>query len=54
MKTVGVACVKNEADIVEAFVRHNLFYLDALLILNHAAPTPRALSCRPSCRKACP
>ncbi|HWT15174.1 MAG TPA: glycosyltransferase family 2 protein [Patescibacteria group bacterium] len=35
MKLVGVAMVKNEADIIEAFVRHNLGLLDRLLIIDH-------------------
>lgn len=35
MKLVGVAMVRNEADIFEACVRHNLRYLDALLVLDH-------------------
>ena len=32
---VGIACVGNEADIVEAFVRENLRLFDRLLILEH-------------------
>jgi hypothetical protein len=32
---VGITCVGNEADIVEAFVRHNAELLDHLLILEH-------------------
>ena len=35
IKIVGIACVGNEADMVEAFVRHNLAYFDRLLILEH-------------------
>lgn len=35
MTLVGVVMVKNEADIVEAFVRHNLELLDRLLIVDH-------------------
>jgi len=35
MNLVGVAMVKNEADIIEAFVRHNLELLDHLLIVDH-------------------
>jgi glycosyltransferase involved in cell wall biosynthesis len=37
MTLVGVACVKNEEDIIEPFVRHNLFYLDKLILLNHGS-----------------
>lgn len=35
MKLVGVAMIRNEADIVEAFVRHNLRYLDHLVLVDH-------------------
>jgi hypothetical protein len=35
MKLVGVAMVRNEADIVEAFVRNNLELLDALYVIDH-------------------
>jgi len=31
----GVSMVRNEADIVEAFVRHNLALLDGLVVLDH-------------------
>ena len=46
MKIVGVAMVRNEADIVEAFVRHNLTLLDGLVIVDHgsADETPRILA----------
>jgi glycosyltransferase involved in cell wall biosynthesis len=37
MKIIGVACVKNESDIIEAFVRHNLSYVDELIILDHGS-----------------
>jgi len=42
----GVACVKNEEDIVEAFVRHNAALLDWLLILDHGSTdrTPEILN----------
>lgn len=33
----GIACVRNEEDIIEAFVRHNLALLDRLLILDHGS-----------------
>lgn len=32
---VGIAMVKNESDIIEAFVRHNMHYLDAMIILEN-------------------
>jgi hypothetical protein len=35
LRLVGISCVGNEADVVEAFVRHNLAFLDHLLILEH-------------------
>lgn len=34
---IGVACVKNESDIIEAFVRHNLYFLDRLIVLDHGS-----------------
>lgn len=37
MRLVGVACVRNEADIIEAFVRTNLVMLDALYVMVHRA-----------------
>ncbi|HVF33810.1 MAG TPA: glycosyltransferase family 2 protein [Candidatus Saccharimonadia bacterium] len=37
MKLVGVAMVRNEADIVEAFVRHNLRVLDHLVVIDHGS-----------------
>lgn len=46
MKLVGVAIVKNEADIVEAFVRHTLHHLDRLVVIDHQSDdaTPRILA----------
>ena len=35
MKLVAISCVKNEADIVEAFVRHTLTVADVLVILDN-------------------
>ena len=35
MKLWGVAMVRNEQDIVEAFVRHNLTVLDGLFVVDH-------------------
>jgi hypothetical protein len=34
MKLVGITCIKNEADIIEPFLRHNLRYLDAMLVMD--------------------
>src|SRR4051812_191935 len=31
----GVAMVRNEEDIIEAFVRHNLAFLDGMTLLDH-------------------
>jgi hypothetical protein len=35
VRLIGAAQVRNEADIVEAFVRHNLSRLDGLLVIDH-------------------
>ena len=37
MRLLGAAHVRNEADIVEAFVRHNLVLLDGIAIVDHAS-----------------
>jgi hypothetical protein len=37
MKVVVIARVKNERDIIEAFVRHHLFHVDQLLVLDDAS-----------------
>src|SRR5437868_11191030 len=37
MRLVGVAMVRNEADIVEAFVRHNMTVVDALTVVDHGS-----------------
>lgn len=37
MKLWGVAMIRNEADIVEAFVRHNLTILDGLVVVDHGS-----------------
>jgi hypothetical protein len=37
MRFAGVAMVRNEADIVEAFVRHNLAHLDRLAVIDHGS-----------------
>jgi SAM-dependent methyltransferase len=34
-EALGIAMVKNEADIIEAFVRHNLGFMDALVIADN-------------------
>jgi hypothetical protein len=36
-KLIGAAMVRNEADIIEAFVRHNLTVLDGLAIVDHGS-----------------
>jgi SAM-dependent methyltransferase len=35
IEALGIAMVKNEADIIEAFVRHNLAFMDALVIVDN-------------------
>ncbi|MEP7276430.1 MAG: glycosyltransferase family 2 protein [Betaproteobacteria bacterium] len=37
MRAVGVSMVRNEADVIEAFVRHNLRVLDALHVVDHGS-----------------
>lgn len=37
MKLVGVSMVRNESDVVEAFVRHNLTVLDGLVVVDHGS-----------------
>ncbi|MEO8675828.1 MAG: glycosyltransferase family 2 protein [Casimicrobiaceae bacterium] len=37
MRLWGVAMVRNEADVIEAFVRHNLGILDGLAIVDHGS-----------------
>jgi glycosyltransferase involved in cell wall biosynthesis len=37
MRFFGVACVKNEANLIEAFVRHNLVYWERLMLLDHGS-----------------
>lgn len=34
-EALGIAMVKNEADVIEAFVRHNLSFMDALVIVDN-------------------
>jgi len=42
--TVGIGIIKNEEDILEAFVRHNLYYLDFLLLAdNDSSDNSRAI-----------
>ena len=45
MRLFGVAMVRNEADVIEAFVRHNLTVLDGLAIVDHGSndETPEIL-----------
>jgi len=46
MRLFGVSVVRNEADVIEPFVRHNLSLLDELTIVDHASidATPGILS----------
>lgn len=37
MRLIGITMLRNEADIVEAFVRHNLSILDGLVAVEHAS-----------------
>ena len=37
MRLWGVSMVRNEEDIVEAFVRHNLSVLDGLIVVDHGS-----------------
>ena len=47
MRLFGVSVVRNEADVIEAFVRHNLTFLDSLTVVDHASAdaTPAILAC---------
>ncbi|OBH97900.1 glycosyltransferase family 2 protein [Mycobacterium sp. E2733] len=35
IEALGIAMVKNEADVIEAFVRHNLNFMDAMVIIDN-------------------
>lgn len=35
IEALGIAMVKNEADVIEAFVRHNLSFMDALAVVDN-------------------
>lgn len=35
MRIIGISCVRDEDDIIESFVRHNLVYLDKLYIIDN-------------------
>lgn len=37
MRLIGLSMVKNESDIIEAFIRHNLDFLDALYIIENGS-----------------
>lgn len=37
MKTIGFTMVKNEEDIIEQFVRHNLHHLDKIYVFDHGS-----------------
>jgi hypothetical protein len=46
MKLFGMAMARNECDVIEAFVRHNLTVLDGLLVVDHGSmdATPKILA----------
>jgi hypothetical protein len=52
MRLIGITMLRNEADIVEAFVRHNLSVLDALVLIDHASATERSRSWKRFARRA--
>ena len=54
MKLWGVAMVRNEEDIVEAFVRHNLAILDGLLVVDHLSSDRTAAILRALCDERLP
>jgi SAM-dependent methyltransferase len=37
VRIIGISLIKNEEDIIEAFIRHNLSYLDALIVLDNSS-----------------
>jgi hypothetical protein len=37
MKIIGIAMVRNEDDVLESFIRHNLNFLDHLSVISHAS-----------------
>lgn len=43
---VGISVVKNEADVIEAMIRHNLGFLDHILVIDNGStdPTPAILT----------
>ncbi len=45
-KIIAIACARNEADIIEAFVRHTLTFVDSMVIVNHGSidSTPEILA----------
>ena len=43
MRLIGTCIAKNEADIIECFVRHNLEHLDAMVVIDHRS-TDQTLS----------
>ena len=45
MRSVAITCARNEADIIEAFVRHTLAFCDTAIVLDHgsADATPEIL-----------
>lgn len=50
MRIIGVSVIKNESDILETFVRHNLGYLDAMVVLeNRSSDKSRQILARLAC-----
>src|SRR5580658_60259 len=45
MRCVAITCARNEADIIEAFVRHTLAYCGTAIVLDHGSTdsTPEIL-----------
>jgi len=37
LRVIGISLIKNEEDILEAFIRHNLSFLDALIVLDNSS-----------------
>ncbi len=54
MKIWGVAMVRNEADIIECFVRHNLTLLDGLAVVDHRSADDTVLILKALAREGLP
>jgi hypothetical protein len=53
MKIVGISMIRNDADIVEPFVRRTLRLLDHLFVIVHSPTTEPAKSLRLCRAKGC-